>query len=395
MIGGRTRRIVAVALTGAALQPWATCGAAPWLLRPTFAAQAQYQSNPQLDTRAARAGSGELVSIGLPLVWADGRTAFELAPQANFGRSRGAAGLGVDDRSVDLRWSRGVARGEYTFDAGHSRTDLFGPDAEDLGTLRPDGHQTIDRAALGRRIATSERGQLTLGADWRRHRYDTPSDPTLFDDYSYASASLDYAYALHPRLTWLLSGGYGRYRARATDRTADNWSAQTGARVLLRDNLELTGTFGPSAASSNGAARDSQGSASTLALGWSHPTWRLDLASRRSSEPGGFGEITQQRSTTLGLSHDWSERTSVGASLRALRSRTEFSRFALAERRYRAAELWARHRLTAEWRVDLRASWSEAKYPATALRVAAPDAASRGGSIAFTREFGPTRLNWF
>lgn len=378
------------ALSAPALLAAGVAGAAPWTLEPSVALSTTYQSNPQFYVSEPHSGSGELVTIALPLSWQDGRTLFQLRPTANAGDSSGAAGLGVDNRTVDLAWSRGFDRGNWRLNGGYARLDLFGAEAANLGVVRPVGYSTDAVADLGTTYFATARGQLDLDVSQRRLDYHEPGSSLI--DYRYSIAAGNYAYALTERTQLLATASAGLFEPDAPRGASHDLSVQVGASRKFTENLSAQATVGHSTMTPVGGGPSDTGDIYAASVKWTRLRWSLSLGASRSRQPGAYGDLALVTDYSAGWSRGFSERLTLTIAAGLTDSEDRYAGVVLDRRSYRHGEFLLTYFLTPAWRLDLRATAAQASNPATALRPTATEASSAGGSIGLVRVFGPTRL---
>ncbi len=366
----------------------ASAAAAPWTIEPSVALSSTYQSNPQFYGDESRAGSGELVTVTLPLIWQDERSMFALRPSSNAGSSQGAAGLGIDNRTADLSWTRAFDRGSWRVSGGWARLDLFGAEAADLGVVRPVGYSTTGYGGLGLTFLPTERGQADIDLSDRRLVYHEPG--TTLISYRYSVAALQYAYAVTERTQLVGTTTQGRFQPDSGRGDSRDQSFQLGASRRFTESLVGQVTIGRSTATVAGGGQSDPGGVYAASLKWARPTWSLGLSANRSRQPGAYGDLALVTNYAASWNRQQTERLSFTVDAGRIDSEDRYAGIILDQHGYRFADLAASYMLTSSWRLDVRGTVARAESPTTALRAVAISAGSSGGSIGLARVFGRT-----
>ena len=380
-----------VVVVGCAFAPLAT--AAPWYMEPSVNLFTTYETNPQFYTDRARSGSGEIVTVDVPLEWSDGASNATVRPTANAGTTHGATGLGQHNRSLD-------GQGVYALDSGSlrangrvARSDLSGAQSGDLGTFRPIGYMSNETYGAGATWTPHERSTLDVDATRSVVAYHVPT-PSPYVDYRYTVLSGQYGYQTSERTQALATLSYADYEPDGRPLGTRDHSVQLGGVHQFTDSVKLSATVGRSRVKLTQSGEFRSGTVYNASLTWTRPTTTVLVTARQSQQPGSIGDLALTTDLVAAASWSYTERLSFRVQGNYTRYDDSFaSVYELSRRKYRSLGVEAHYLLEPQWRLDARLGWARSIVEASTSQRVAVAGESTGASLGIVRLFGRTRLN--
>ena len=376
--------------------------AAPWNIEPSLSMLGTYQSNPQYYTTLSRSGSGELITLAVPLDWDDGQSRLLLKPTLNAGLVQGATGLGQHNKIVDGAWTSGFPRGSWRLNGSYSHTDIVGPSTADPSQFNTTGVTVGEVGGAGATLHVTERDTLDVDLSQQRNNYEVSTQaPSNYVDYRYSSVNLQYTRMLDERTQLLTTLAGGEYRPTSASSVSNDRSFQLGASRQLTESILLQGTLGRSELSRSGATGRTSGSVYTFSGTWTHPTTNITVSAKQYRQPGAFGDLTLVTDLRANWAYTPTERLTL--SLAAVSTKLADTALfdiggtlgdvTLSQRNYVTGEATLSYRLTPQWRFDAQLTDGHVNFPQSLFIPKATSASSFGGYVSFTRVYGRTRLN--
>jgi hypothetical protein len=355
--------------------------------------QSGYNSNPNLVPVVDQTGSQETESIAalanLPVTYSTDTSTFDLVPRVRLGQTRGVIGLLSDYQYLDGDWQLKGERNGLAVTAGWHRDSTFYSPFENAALQGNSIHRAENKADLNWKHLLSERSDFRLVASWEKVDY-SQAAATGVTDYSYAQGAGQYEWLAGERWLWTSTAGFARFQYPNGTYRSDTRFLQTSMHGQLSERWTVTARAGYTGVNSDlkvpkyrlvpgpdGVLQlvrvlvdvpSSHGSGD-FSLRFEHKGQRLalDLSASQSMQPSGLGDLVTQDDLTFEANIPWTERLTLGATLRGLRiSDSSDGPAAIGIRTYYNGDLSANWLISERWVLRLDGGYQAYKFSAQA-----------------------------
>jgi hypothetical protein len=300
----------------------------------------------------------------------------------------GDSPLGPDAYSITGQARRSTERTQLSASAAW-RDDSVGASEPTPGTLTRTSARVISQEIDANwSDAITERAQTTWTASWIDSAYHSTGGSGL-TSFRNISGSGVFAEKISERLTAQLVAGGAQYGSPGLVQRSDSYYLQAGVAGAATPLLSYQLSLGGASARATSVGKTTNSTVYQASVQYTGLAHTLLLSVSKSTQPSGFGTVTDATEATARGDWTLSERRSVYLALRSAKTTDSFRTFTIADRRYDAANLGFAWRATEFWDVTGEVRWQRQEI---GFFTSGATGRGVGVNLAAVRRFGPFRL---
>jgi len=346
-----------------------SCDAGVWSSDPVIGVAGVFSTNPALLYVPHSAESRAAVLLDAPTTYNGDAFAFTALPRFRVGNSQGYSSLTSNYEHLDLKGEYDTDLDTYSLSGSLARDSSVYYNYTLNGSTGVRRDSSAEDANWSHRF--SERLSFDLDANDSRVRYGRATGPATLIDYSYR--------VLNPTLSWaesekgklMLSGGANFYNSLDHANHSTTLNLQLGFTRQLTEIWSLTAYAGDSRSSNRSEftrqvlvftpqglevvsipeEAKSSSNATVFAVNLSRQAQAslLTVAASRQLVPSGFAFLSRQQTYELSVSHPYSDRSTVSAAVRLVKSQDPSFQGVYFNRTVRAANLSSQWHVSEHW----------------------------------------------
>ena len=371
----------------AAVAPQAFAGSTA--LEPTLAISGDYSTNPQLRTVDAQSGYAAVLEGSLPVSWADGRDLYSLAPRLRLADVGGDESVGGNGYYLGATASRSSDLAQMAAHANWADESLVTAEPA-AGTLTHiDVRRTSREADAGWTRNLSPVSAINVGVSAQSLAYAAGQAYGLYD-YTNGAVNVQYTRSTSEITQLQVVAGGSRYDSSFGQVVrADSYYAQVGVAGSLTPLWSYQLLYGRSDSRATGQTQSASGPVYLASLTHTGERWTLNASLTQTTQPSGFGTVTNSRETDASAEWKRSERSKLTLTLRSAKTSDSFQSLTYADRTYESVLLGTSWQMSEVWDLNGTVGWQRQRLD---FLLAAASGSGLGASVSVARRFGRVKF---